>query len=285
MNNFSKKSKVAICLATKDRHSEVALLLQSLRTQTFQGWNLYIYDQSQTPMMNAHFIQCLIYRLKLEYHRIKLEYGISNGVCVARNKLIEMVELADNGEDLVIRLDDDCIPEPDYLEKLIEGIDKGYDLVSGIIPLCHTPEIKRDNKFIGNIINEHKFDDKGNLIENKDECGYSYFEDKWYPTHQFRTNALMKRELLNIKYPPFLSTVGFREELFFSFKAILSGYKLGVCTGAKAYHLQTPSGGVRDPNYSQKAQSDHQKALDWIKETFQKEGDFLTKYNERLLTK
>ena len=38
---------------------------------------------------------------------------------------------------------------------------------------------------------------------------------------------------------------GYREETFFSFNAVMKGFKIGVDLGANAWHLMTPSGGER----------------------------------------
>ena len=65
--------KVDIMICTKDRPSELALLLQSLRTQTHKDFNIFIYDdRSGVPYQNYHFMQCLINQLKLENHNVTI---------------------------------------------------------------------------------------------------------------------------------------------------------------------------------------------------------------------
>lgn len=292
INFFSKKriellqnkhGEITIHISTKDRHSELALLLQSLRTQTYQKFSILVLDDaSGTPVITANFIVSILNRMKLENHKVKLlRNEKSFGCCPARNKCIEE---DDFGNPLTLRLDDDVILEPDYIKKLIEGIDAGYDLVTGVVPLLSTPEVKRENKFISPIINEHKLNDKGELIMNKDECGFCYLGDQLIPTHQFRTNALYKSEIHKVaKYPIDLTTVAFREEGFFSFMAIIGEYKLAVHTGAVCWHLQTQSGGNRRPDYQQCVQIDEATWRKWIKKQFDKHGDFLTKYNQEVL--
>ena len=49
-----KWGEICILINTKDRHSEVFGLLQSLRTQTYQNFSIIIRDESQTPLSTHH---------------------------------------------------------------------------------------------------------------------------------------------------------------------------------------------------------------------------------------
>jgi len=269
------ENRITIHLATKDRHTELALVLQSLRTQTNQNWDLIIIDDaSGTPVTNAYFLNSIMNRMKLENHKIKLiRTGTSFGCCFARNKCIEE---DDFGNPLTLRLDDDILIEPDYIDKLLEVIDAGYDMASGVIPHVNIPEVKREIKFVGDVINKHTFDKEGNIILQADDCGYCYLEDIIIPTHQFRTNCLYKSEINSkVKYPDNLTTVAFREEGFFSFSALIEGYKIGVNTSAVCYHFATPSGGNRRQDYLECVKIDNETFLKWCTAKFKQHGDFL----------
>ena len=102
--------KVDIMLVTKDRPSEVALLLQSLRTQTFQNWDLFICDdRSGIPLQAHHFLNMILNRLKLENHIITMwRNDIPLGVTRLRKNTMEKIMKYGNG-NLVLRLDDDNI--------------------------------------------------------------------------------------------------------------------------------------------------------------------------------
>ncbi|GAG87709.1 unnamed protein product [marine sediment metagenome] len=83
----------------------------------------------------------------------------------------------------------------------------------------------------------------------------------------------MKKEVVKtIKYENNLSPTGFREEAFFSLRAKWAGFQIGVHTGAIAYHLQSPSGGVRDKDYAARVQSDDEYFKKWAKEMYNKNG-------------
>lgn len=287
VHDLEKKYEIDIMVCSRDRHTEVTLLMESLRKQTFQKWNLiFLDDASGTPFQMCGFGQMVLNRLKFEGHKIKyLRNNMSYGVCYARNLLIEEQIKWKSSANLTLRCDDDVILDADYIERLVRVIDSGYDMASGVVPLVAHPLYERENSFIGPIINEHILDEEGNLVSNNDDCGYGYLSEGVLPTHQFRTNCLYKTEIHNkIKYPSHLTTVGFREEGFFSFSAILEGYTIGVDVQAVVYHFQTPSGGVRCDKYSENIQLDDESFKKWIKEKFEKHGNFLLTYNEKLKT-
>lgn len=268
--------RITVHVASKDRHSEVALLLQSLRTQTYQDFDVIILDDaSGTPIQTSYFAVSLVNRLLLEGHAVKIvRRNHSTGVCSARNEIIKI----DNYENpLIARIDDDVVLTPAYFEKLVQVIDSGYDLASGVVPPISHPEVFRDVSFVGEIINRHELDAEGNLVKNADDCGYRYNQEVILPTHQFRTNCLYKREVtdVGVRYPDFLTKVGFREEGFFSFRALLKGFKIGVHTGAVAFHMQCPSGGCRSNTYQQDVQQDDARFKSWVKEKFEERGNFL----------
>lgn len=272
--------RISLQIATKDRWSELALLLQSLRTQTYQTWDLVICDESQTSIMSSLFIPPLLERIKQEGHCVLIfRNELSQGPHYARNLLID----ADYLENYyTARIDDDIILEPDYLQKLIDVIDKGYDIASGVTPSMHGyPIVRKLNN--ATIINDVVLNDKGEITLFGDDCGCLYDTEKILPTPHFRSCALYKSVLNKfIKYPTNLSLVGFREETFFSFKALLLGYKIGVHTGAIAWHLQTPTGGCRPNNYVECATLDEETFKKWTKKIFLEHGNFIEKYKLKI---
>lgn len=268
---------LAIC--TRDRVTELTLLLESLRHQT-EGFDIFILDDaSGTPLMNFHFFVKTVNQLKIEGHKVVvLRNEISQGVCAARQKLNDYI-IKHSKNEYVCRLDDDVILEETYLSRLLFVIRAGYDVASGVTPVFGQPEMKREIKFVSPIINKHSFDSEGNLIEQRDDCGFSYLEEETsliLPTHQFRSCALFKREVVEkIKYEENLSFVGFREEGFYSFRCLIEGFKIGVDVQAKAWHLVAPSGGTRSGEYAKNVQLDDETFRKWCKRKFKEKGDFL----------
>lgn len=275
--------KIDIMLCTKDRPTEVALLLQSLRTQTHQDWDLYIYDdRSGVPITNHSFLQTIIARLKLENHNVIIwRNEIPYGVTRLRKIMVERILEIGKGE-AILRLDDDNLLEPDYIERLIKVLDAGYDIASGIVPHCGIPFIKRDTKFVKPFISDVKINDKGEIVYFGDDCGIEYLQKEIIPSPNFRSMALIKKEVhKNVSYEDNLGFCSFREEQFFSFRALIKGYKIGVDTGAVAYHLNTPSGGERTQEYANGLQNNHALLNRFTQKLFLEHGDFLSKYREK----
>lgn len=239
--------ETCILINVRDRPTEIALLLQSLRTQTYQDFDVYILDDcSGAPLTNYHFFNCLVTRLQLEDYKVFIKRTeFPHGVSRARQNIVDWAMERDY--KYFLRVDDDCILEPDYIERLLKVIEKGYDIASGVTAAMQVPVIKREPRFLKGVINRVILDKEGNYIFNGDDCGNEYTESIILPAHHFRSCALIKRCVHEqVKYwPTKLSKHGFREEQIFSYKAQINGFKIGVDTGAVNYHQLTPSGGER----------------------------------------
>jgi len=262
-------------------------LLQSLRTQKYPFRNIYIFDdRSGVPYNQYHFINVIISQLKLEGHNVIMwRNEIPLGVTRLRQQMVEKIMEYSDFEAL-LRCDDDNLFEPDYIERLVKCLEQGYDIASGIVPPCRFGQIKRETKYEKPFIADITLDDKGNIKELKDVCGMLYLEKEIIPTVSFRSMALIKREVHEkVKYEDNLGFCSFREEQFFSFRALLEGFKIGVDTGAIAYHLNCPSGGERTQSYYDNLQRNNELLNKFCIKEFQKNGDFLQKYKDKILEK
>lgn len=266
--------EIDILISTKDRPSEICLLLQSLRTQTTEKychyqWNAIICDNaSRTPLMENYLFNSMTKRLRQEGHRIiVLRNAADFGICYARNQLNEWQLKYGTGE-YSMRLDDDVILNPDYIHKLLDVIEAGYDIASGTTPQMMFPVMRREVSFLGDMINKVAFDPQGNLLIFGDDCGFGYIESTILRAGHFRSCALYKSEINKLRYPDNLSRYGFREESFFSLKALMAGYTIGVHTTAEAMHLQTPSGGGRSHMSQQSVMQDDMLFRQWCKKQF-----------------
>lgn len=265
--------RVTIQICTRDRHSEVACLLVSLRNQTFKKWDLVLLDESSQPL-NTHVPSMfLLNRLRQEDHRVEyIRNAVSRGVCHARNICIDNNPFKN---PLILRVDDDVILDSDYIEKLHKLIIDGYDIASGVTPLMAHPEHIREVSALGrDPINKITFDSEGNIVGFADDCGISYSGDYLIrEAEQFRSCALYKAEIHDyFRYPTHISPVGFREEAWMSLQARWKGAKIGVDLSAKAWHFVTPSGGCRYPNYAELVVQDESTFRKWAKRMFEKNG-------------
>lgn len=280
MNN---NRRITVHLTSKDRPTEVYGFLISLKFQTHKEWDIILLDDgSSTPLFQHYFIIRILDQLREKGHKIKLlRNDISYKVCKARNKIIDN---DDYGNPFVFRGDDDTILEPDVLERLLKGIDDGFDMVSGIIPNLGDPLWKRETKHVKPIVSEIKLNDEGVPTYIGDDCGYGYVESELIPTHHFRTYFLYKSEIQQkIRYEGGVSQTGYREEAFFSIRAMTLGYKLAVDTGCVIWHLRTPSGGCRDANYNELLIANEEKFHLWMKRWKERYGDVIKQYNEKVI--
>jgi len=133
--------ETAVLINVRDRPTEIALLLQSLRTQTYSDYDVYILDDcSGTALTNYHFFNCILTRLKLEGHKVFMKRTeFVHGVSRARQEIVEWAK----GYKYYLRVDDDVLLEPDYIERLVKVINLGYDIASGVTIPC-VPVFKRN---------------------------------------------------------------------------------------------------------------------------------------------
>ncbi len=238
--------KLCVMICYKDRPTELAMLLQSLYTQTYKDFDILIVDDmSGTPLSSYHFITCIFNLMRMNNHKMIFHRNdFPHGVSKNRQKCVDLA--LKEGYELLARVDDDVVLEADFLERLLKVLDEGYDLASGVTPPMAQPTFTREPKFIGPIANRVILKD-GEYVFNGDDCGMKYTDSLILPMHHFRSSALYKAKIHEkVNYlPTKLSKHGFREEQIFSYKCLMNGFKLGVDTGAIAWHQMTPSGGER----------------------------------------
>lgn len=260
--------ETAILINVRDRPTELSLLLQSLRTQTYKDFDIFILDdQSGTQLQSYHFFNCMLTRLIQEDFSVKIKRtDFPHGVSKARQNIVDWAREFDY--KYLCRVDDDVILEPDYLERLKKVIESGYDLASGVTVPMTNPTPKRDPKFLKGVINRIVLDEEGNYVFCGDDCGMQYLRSEILPAHHFRSCALYKSEIHDkANYTPTkLTKHGFREEQIFSYKLQLAGYKIGVDTGAINYHQLTPSGGERFPDQGALVPQNQKILLEYTKE-------------------
>ncbi len=195
--------ETCVLINVRDRPTELALLLQSLRTQTYQDFDIYILDDcGGTPLVTYHFFNCIITRLKLENHNVFIKRTeFPHGVSRARQNIVDWAMERDY--KYFLRVDDDVILNYNYIDQLRLVIDEGYDITSGVTPPMQSPTFKRDPEHIGKIMNRVILDKDGNYIMNGDDCGIEYVDPIILPAHHFRSCALIKRSVHEkIKYWP-----------------------------------------------------------------------------------
>jgi hypothetical protein len=237
-------------------------------------------DKSDKLNENYHFFNCIVNALRMEGHKVFIQYNpFCLGVTKARQSIVDWA--LKDGYELFCRLDDDVILEPDYLSRLKEVLDKGYDFATGVTVPMMQPTFIRDPINLKGIA-DRVILDNGKIIYNGDDCGMRYTDSIIIPCDHFRSCGLYKSKIHQlVNYTPTrLSMNGFREEQIFSFRMIVNGFKIGCDTGAVNYHQITPSGGER-PTMNM-VPFNQQILEEETKELFEKYGDFIKDYHKRL---
>lgn len=240
------KNRLGIQIITS-RPDCLAMLMVSLRTQTFKKWDMFIvFQDDQIP--NHYFVRMLADRLELEGHRIRfVKADPELGVGALRN-----VALDEDDCEYGIRIDDDSIAEPDFLEKLFNTCKEKQGIVGGITPFIHKSEYYKMPKRFNTI----KITDKG--FQMVDHSIFFYHEaDGVYECDHIRScfmypNSIRKK----VKFPTYNDDLGgFREETDFCVRAKKLGYKIWFVPKAVCWHMMAPYGGTRPTwkKYGQKA--------------------------------
>ncbi len=259
-------AETACVINVRDRPTELGMLLGSLHFQSYQDFDVFILDDcSGTPLQTYHHFNCMLNLMKRK-HKVFIKRTLFPcGVSRARQEIIDWAMKGDY--KYFLRIDDDVVLESDFIERLVVLM-KDYDISSGVTPPMAQPTFVRDPKCVGKIIDRVILDEEGNYIFNGDDCGMQYVDSLILPAHHFRSSALMKREVHDkIKYyPTKLTKHGFREEQIFSYKAQMEGFKIGVDTGAIAWHQCTPSGGERFAESNELIKQNQKILLEFTKE-------------------
>ncbi|MFW5889425.1 MAG: glycosyltransferase [Bacillota bacterium] len=224
---------ITAVVCTKNRYdSTLPLCLEAIINQTYPIRSIVIFDDNEKPQdLRDNNLYRYIFK-KIEKKNIKWEviFGENKGQVHCHNKSIEVINT-----DWIWRVDDDEIPEPTVLEKLVSCISSDVGAIGGLVldPLiCDTIKDQPSGK-IENIKNESNIQ----WIEKQSERVLEV--DHLYSSFLFRVKAATHG------YCTMLSKVGHREETIFSHEIKLKGWRLLVNTSAKTWHYRENNGGIR----------------------------------------
>lgn len=257
--------RASIHVVTNERNSSLALLLESLRQQTYKEWDLVILDNNKVfKVMTDHILRCLLNRIQYEGHRI---FIIDNSkdegprdVGRYRNMVVEGDSFAvfdkkdqNRTNEIGVRIDDDSVIEKNYLEIITNpfvGNTTDVGVVGGICPYFWAPTTHAPlpAKF-NTIYSTWKWDDHCiYFFRMLDEKGNDKFwTDTFFESGHIRSNYAYRIDLARkIKFPEYTGPSGFTEETSFCAKVWMEGYKVLINPNAIAWHLAVPFGGGRD---------------------------------------
>lgn len=260
--------RVSVHVATCDRPTELSILLNSLRNQTFKDWDLIIVDEGSQSINNFKYVTDILNRIKLDKHAIKyVKNDVKKGISHARNLCIKN----DEWNDVFIRIDDDSIPNLDYIERLVSVyLNNKNCAVGGLVPPFNSPEFYRDCTGM-KVFNKIKFFE--DHVEITDDGGYVWLPEKVIPSDHLRSSFLFPREA-GLHTENIGGNIGWREETVFTMNMKWNGIKLLTDTGAICFHSHGRSGGARLPpqEYEDVRRRNEEWFQKWAMRNYKKRG-------------
>jgi hypothetical protein len=226
------KLTVTCEISTKDRYHVLPMCISAILTQTRKPERLVIYDDGEQKDLRTFSPFDGLLRLA-DHLGIQWEFFATPREGQVRN---HQHALDTCQTDLIFRCDDDCIPEPDCLEKLLAEMADGAGAVAplihhpcGVSPLPPTVDGSLNDVALG--VNMQWFDLSG---EARDVSHL-------YSGFLYRVSAGREAD----GYPKNLSCIGHHEETIFSHNIKKAGYALKVVPAAKMFHFHEATGGIR----------------------------------------
>lgn len=267
MEPVSRGDRVLVDIVTRDRHSYLCSLLQSLLTQTNKEWDVIIQcDDSDESMPNDPQIMSMMARCQHEGHGWRIIRSHRQGPHVAHDRSLQMAADDPNYKyKLVCRIDDDITLEPDYLEKLY-GVflaDEACEVaaVGGVYLDPRRPDGDQTapEGFEGDINYSGKIEPN---VMWPFVCRYPDGTPPRPVEHLYSSFMYRVEVATSIGgYCKRFSQIGHREESDFSYRFCLAGFKQYIHPEAVGYHYFAPAGGIRAMDIAEKkrlAERDHQ---------------------------
>jgi glycosyltransferase involved in cell wall biosynthesis len=242
---LEKQTRIEIGVPTRNRPSCLLLLLQSLRQQTCTNWDLTVIDDNDEALLLDDIVfRRLLWLVEQEGHRWRVVRGIRSGPQHAHN-----IVLVSADHDLVLRIDDDLVPQPTFIECLLStflhfGQMQAVGAVGGVFPLPHSSRLA-----------DHEMTDEVRSAT----ADYGPFEavsqrhlhpgGKPWLVHSLYSSFLYDRHAVEQSggFPISFSRRGEKEETDTTVRLVFRGKSVIVAPQAVAWHLEAPSGGVRLP--------------------------------------
>jgi len=257
LNREKIEIDLTIGIPVKDRPVELALLLQSLLNQTFQRFQvLLVNDCQETDFLSENStVRGLLKLLEGRGSPVTIVKGDHKGPQYCGQRILENA-----ATELIFRLDDDVVLQPDCLEKLLAIIAEGYDAVG---PIYLDPQRPAEDQVIPEGTSQADLIKAGRVYWKDDLFLSGILQVNLHPTDApvpvehlnsgflYRQSAARKAGGYFLDY----SVVGHREETDISYRMFCTGARLAVVPAARAYHFHPAYGGIRETKGQQMRQS------------------------------
>jgi hypothetical protein len=234
--------RIAVAIPTKNRPTYLCALLTSLVAQSFENWSLIINDSSDPPVQEQGAIRDLLTLIRSRGHPVQI---IRSETGWDRHQ--RPLEAAPPEIELIVRIDDDVLPTPRFLEDLQRPFrlfaDRPVAAVGGCTPEPHLQALDLDlgltDTHWASTVDEPSWRLQGHhyttreVLEVESLLGHSIC---------YRRSALLAVGGWAVKG---YSDHAYREETDACMRLRAAGYELMVTTEALAWHLLALGGGSR----------------------------------------
>ena len=216
-------------ISTRGRYdTTLPLAVMAVINQTTRPDKLIIFDDNDQPedIRNRQLYLYLFNMLDIKGIQWEVRFGQKKGQHFNHQVANTM------GFDFVWRVDDDCAPEPNVLENLMNYMAEGVGAVGGAIltpPLMGADYAASSTGKIGDIGNEPNL--QWNFIKDMKQV------DHLHCSFVYRARV--------VDYNLNLSRVAHREETLFTYGLRQKGYSVMVVPDANTWHLKNKHGGIR----------------------------------------
>lgn len=281
--SVKEQPKVCIYCGTKGRYEFLALLVNSITNQTYQNWELIIFDDNEQPVnvTQLPFIAPFLAYMSHTGHNWSVIFGPKKGPHAVHRQATLQARTP-----LLLRVDDDLVLDREYLERLVDtiSVDEKIGAVGGIILNPNIP--LKDQKMKPMEEKDMTFGDKvnysGKILESNGMPAHSpylqwmtHLDDKvkdvehLHCSYLYRRSAALVSNAWDEEAYNFLTPKGHNEETMGSYGMFKAGFKIQINPKAFAWHLYSPIGGIRhDQKADQVAMKKHDDSifLTWYKE-------------------
>jgi glycosyltransferase involved in cell wall biosynthesis len=236
---MSDEKRVLCAVPTKNRYDVLYHCLQAVAMQTLRPDKLIIYDDGKREDMRENPIGAHLARL-LSSREIDWEVIFTPGIGQHVAHQISNT----SGYEFVWRLDDDNVPEPDVLERLMSHMSPEVGGVGGAVFEPGKPVMGGSSRMEDFFLGGNVQWGPGQGVHEVDHL-YSSF--------------LYRAGIVNYKHN--MTNVAFHEETIFSYRLKLAGYRLIADTDVRTYHFRSPYGGCRSVDSKWAYELDHREFM------------------------
>ena len=234
--SYKVDSSYVVCsVATKDRYDILPSCLQSIAMQTRTPNHLIIYDDGEhqdlrnVPAYRGVFN--LLYAKKISWEVV---FGNGKGQHYGHQYVNSRNT---NRDEIIWRIDDDEIAEPNVLENLLSHMKDNVGAVGGMV-------IDPTQGFT-----KHVFKHQYNAMQDINFTPNVQWEEKFMKTGQaFEVEHLYSSFIYKAHVADYcldLSPVAHREETIFTHELKRAGYEILFTQDALTWHLRAENGGIR----------------------------------------